>query len=107
MAAVEAFLAGDMVKDDDAIADVEIADAGADGGDHPGCFVAENPRRSQQVVFDFLEIGVTDSAAFHADQQLARADDRRGDGLDRNPAVAGIDGGAHRGGWGDDVRNEC
>ena len=108
VAAVEAFQARNMVEDDHAVAGRVIADACADGCHHAGGFMAENARRGEQIVFDFLEIGVADAAAFHANQQLAGADGRAsGLRLHRDFAVAGVDGGLHGGWGGDEFRIEC
>ena len=64
--------------------------------------MAEDPGRREQVVLDLLEIGVTDAAAFHLNQQFAGANSGGGHLLHRYPAVAGVNRGSHgrgRGGY--------
>ncbi len=95
VAAIEAFEARDVVKGDDAVAGEEIANTRPGGDHHAGGFVAVDTGRRKQIIFDFFEIGVTDPAAFDADQELARADLRRRDLLHRDGALASVDGSAH------------
>ena len=52
-----------MVEDDDAVAGLEAGDGRTRFGHDAGGFVAEDARRGEQVIFDFLEIGVADPAA--------------------------------------------
>ena len=54
----------------------------------PAVSVAVDAGRGQQVVFDFLEIGVADAAGFHTNEDLTRADFGRVDGVDGDDGVA-------------------
>ena len=98
--AIEAFPARDVMEDDDTIADGKSAHARARGCHDASRLVAKNARRRKQIVFDLLEIGVADTAAFHADEELARPDGGRRHLLHRYPAFAGVDRGPHHIGHG-------
>ena len=72
--AEEASAARNVVEDDDAVAGFELRDVGAHMRYNSGGLVAVNARRRQQVVFNFFQIGVTDAAGFHANEDFAGAD---------------------------------
>ena len=59
-------------------------------------FMPVNTRRSEQVVLDLFEIGVTNSAGFDADQDFPRPDPRNRDRFHLHHAGALVDGGPHR-----------
>src|SRR5579871_2992962 len=94
--AIEALLAGNMVKHDHAVAGCVTRDARADGGDHPRCFMPIDAGRCKQVVRDLLEVGVADAACFDTNQYLAWADLRDGNGFYLDSARAFIDRRLHR-----------
>ena len=73
----------------------EARDAFAHSRHHAGGLMAVNPRRSQQVVLDFLEIGVADAAGFNANQNFTGADFGHRDGFHLDDALAFIHGGLH------------
>ena len=56
------------------------ARAGADNG--AGGFVAEDARRRQEAVLDFLDVGGANAARGHADEQFTGADARHGHGFE-------------------------
>lgn len=64
-------------------------------GDYPGRLMAVNTRRRQEVMFDLLEIGVANPAAFHAHQNFISPDNGRFDRPNLDPAMADIDCRAH------------
>lgn len=96
--AVEAFTAGDVMEDNDAVAGFDARDPGSDTGHYTRGLVSVNAWGSEQVVFDLLEIGMADAAGFDADKDFAGTDFGGADGIDRNEGVAAIDGGLHMGG---------
>ena len=61
-----------------------IRDIRATAADHAGGLMAVDSGRRQQIVFDFLEIGVADAAGFHPNQNLAGANFGRVDLVDGN-----------------------
>src|SRR5580698_3867637 len=97
MAAVEAFQAGDMVEDDDPVARREIPHSGPGRGHYARRLMPVDSWRRQQVIFDFLEVGMADPTALDANQELSQPDLRRWDVLHRYRAAAGVDRGPHTG----------
>ena len=93
--AVESAAAGNVVEDDHAVAGLEAHDGRADLCDDAGGFVAVDARRRQEVVFDLLEVGGANTAGFNPNENLPVADFRGVNLVDRDNAVAAIDGGAH------------
>ncbi len=85
--AIEAFAAGYVMERHHPVARCEPGDAAAHRGHYARCLVAVNARRSQQVVFDLLEVGMADAACLDTDENLARTDLRRRDLFHRNYAV--------------------
>src|SRR5262249_10313325 len=88
----------DMVEHHDAVAGLVLAHVLADGGYHTRRFMAEDPRRRVGTGGDFLEIGATDPAGVHADQNLAGPDRRYGHRFHADVVDAAVHGGVH-GGW--------
>jgi hypothetical protein len=93
--AVKALAAGNVMEDNDAIAGFESGDVGTHVRYDARGFVTEDTRRSEQVVFDLLEIGVADATGFDADQDFAGANFGSADSIDRDETVAAIHGGLH------------
>ena len=84
-----------MVEHDDAVARFVFGNVTARGGDDTGRLMAVDARRREQIVFDFFEIGMADAAGLDADKNLSVTDGGRADLVDRDDAVAAINGGAH------------
>jgi hypothetical protein len=92
---VEAIAAGNVVEKDDAIAGNVFSNAIPGSHDDAGGLVAVDAGRREQVVLDFLQIGMTDTTGFDADEKLAGTDGGGFDALDSYSAVADIDGRSH------------
>ena len=73
----------------------EFGDAAADGDDGAGQFVAENLRRFDVTLEDFLDVGAADAAGGDFDEHFAVADFGDGDFFDADDAFFAIDAGAH------------
>ena len=70
----------------------------AAGAHHRPCYLMTiDARRRQKVVFDLFQVGVTDAASFHADQNLARTDFRDGYLFHGNNTPAFVHSGVHSG----------
>jgi hypothetical protein len=69
--AVEAVATRYVVENDHAIARGIFRNPIADGCNDAGSFVAVDPRRREEVVLDFLQIGMTNAAALHSNQNFA------------------------------------
>jgi hypothetical protein len=85
------------VEDDDSVARLKFRDAAADFRNDPRRLMSVNSRRRQQIVFDFLEVGVADAARFDANEHLARADFGYRNRLHFHHAIALIHRSLHRG----------
>jgi hypothetical protein len=95
-AAIEAFAAGDVMEHNDAISRGVALDAGPDGGDNTSGLMPVDTRSRKQVEGDLLQIGMADSAGFHANEDLTRADFGNRNGLDADDARPFVDGGVLR-----------
>ena len=84
-----------MMKRNHSISALELSNTDAHRGHDAGGFMSVNAGRSQQVVLDLLQIGVTDSAGFDANQDLAGTDGWRWDLFNVYHAAAAINGGMH------------
>ncbi len=93
--AVKTVQAGNVVEGHHAVAGFEFGNARAHGGHHAGGFMPINARRRQQVVFDLLEVGMADSAGFHADQNFAGPNGRSGNLFDGDDTLASINRRVH------------
>ncbi len=102
--AVEAGAAGRVMEAHHAIAGFEFCDAGADGDDGAGEFVAEDLGRFDVALEDFLDVGAADAAGGDFDEDFARADFGDGDFFDADDSLFAIDAGAHRFGDGAESR---
>lgn len=96
MSAGVAIHARDVMVQGHAIAEAEAAHSRAEFYDGARGLVAEDARRRDGAVLDFLDVGGADAAHGHAHEQLTRADARHGDGLDAEVVEAAIDHGLHR-----------
>ena len=56
------------MEDHDTVAELEVGDAFANGGDNAGSFVSEDARSRVGPGGNLLEIGATDAAGVHAYQ---------------------------------------
>src|SRR5580698_676794 len=101
--AVEAGAAGRVMEAHHAVAGLESCDTGANGDDGAGEFVAEDLRRFDVTLEDFLNVGAADAASGDFDQNFARADFGDGDFFNADDSLFAIDARAHR--LGDDA--EC
>jgi hypothetical protein len=97
MLAVETLAAGDVMKNYDAVSELEFVDACADGGDHSGGFVSEDARSGVGTGRDFLQVGAANSAAVHSQQQFAGTDLGHGNGFETNIIHAAVDRRLHGG----------
>jgi hypothetical protein len=84
-----------MVEDRHAIADLKIANTGADLGYDSSGLMAVDTGGSEEIVLDLFEIGVTNAAGFHAHEDLTRADSRSGYILNGDDRSAFVYGGGH------------
>ena len=83
------------MKTDDAVAGLELANAAAGFDDGAGELVAENLRRMDEAVLNFLDVRAADAAGSHAEKNLTLADLRNRYGFDHDAALAAINAGAH------------
>jgi hypothetical protein len=88
------------MKDDDAVAGLKNVDAGADGGDYSGGFVAKDAGRGVRSGGDFFEVSATDAAGVDFEQKFARADGGDWNGFEANIIDAAVHSGKHGGGDG-------
>ena len=86
----------DSFSNSSAVAWLKFGDSRAYSRHYARGLMAVNTRRRQQIVLDFFEIGVADSASFYTDQNFAGFNRRGRDLFDVHDAFAPIDGGAHR-----------
>jgi len=98
-AAVETRHTGDVVEDHHAIANREIADTFTDLRHNARSLMTVDAWGSEKIVLDFLQIGVTDTAGFHAHEQLTRANLRSGHDFNRDDGLPLVHGGAHDPGY--------
>src|SRR5262249_16925072 len=94
---VEALQARNVMERNHPVAGTETRNFGANRCDHACGLVPINPRRSQQVMLDLLEVGVANATRFDPDQEFAWTDLRSRYFFDSDYAFAAIDGGVH--GW--------
>jgi hypothetical protein len=99
MAAGVAMKAGHVMVQGHAVAGPEAARARADADDGPGGLVAENARRWDGPIMDFLDVSGANAAGGDADEEVAGADAGHGKGFEAEVVWAAIDNGAH--GFGD------
>jgi hypothetical protein len=83
------------MKTHHAIAWHPLGYSAADRDDRAGKFVAEDLRRLDVTLEDFLDVRAADAASGDLDQHFAIADFRDGDFLDADLAFVAIDTGAH------------
>src|SRR4029077_17092851 len=93
--AVETCHARDVMEDHHAVAPLEIANAFADLRHNACGLMAVDSRRSEKIVLDLLQIGVTDAAGFHAYEDLPSRYARSGHVLNGDDGSPFIHGGAH------------
>ena len=84
-----------MMERNDPIPALELSNTVAHGSHDAGGFVAVDAGGSQQIVLNLFQVGVTNSAGFDANQDLAGADGWRWDLFNANLAAAAINGGVH------------
>src|SRR4051794_28621487 len=77
------------------IANRVLYDLIAHGRNHPGSLVAVNAGRGKKIVFDFLEVSVTNPTGFDTNQDFAGTEAWSFDGFNRDPAGTPIDGCSH------------
>ncbi len=77
------------------VADLEIRNFLADCRNFAGCLVSIYPRGSQQIVFDLLQIGMTNTAAMNLDEDFSRSDVRHRNRLNPDSALADVYGCLH------------
>src|SRR6266403_1997154 len=97
--AVEAGAAGRVVETHHAITGLPFGDAGTDGDYCAGEFVAEDLRRLDVTLEDFLDVGAADSASGDFDEDFVDADFGNGDVFDADDSLFAVDAGTH--GFGD------
>src|SRR5882757_6861855 len=97
--AVKAGAAGRVVEAHHAIAGLPFGDAGADGDYCAGEFVAEDLRRLDITLKDFLDVGAADPASGDFDEDFVDADFGDGDFFDADDSFFAVDASAH--GFGD------
>jgi hypothetical protein len=81
-----------------AVADFEITNPrfpDTDFDNRAGGFVAEDARRRDGAVMDFIDVGRADAADGDLDEQLVRANARDGHGFEAQVVDAAINNGAH------------
>jgi hypothetical protein len=83
------------MESDYPITHFELFDAGANLHDRPCQLVAEDLRRIDEPVLDFLDVRAADSAGGDAEEDFSLADFRNGKSLDNHAALPAIDAGAH------------
>src|SRR5205807_1845371 len=98
-AAIKAGHARDVVEHHHVDAYFEIADAVADLRYNASGLMAVDARGSEKIVFDLLQIGVTDAAGFHAHEDLPRPDPGSGHVLNGDNGPPFVDRGAHGPGY--------
>jgi hypothetical protein len=91
--AVIAFAARDVMKNDDAISGMEVAQVLADGGDDAGSFVSENAGCGVRAGRNFLEVGAADAASMHTEKEFAWTDFGNRNGFEADVVLAAIDRG--------------
>src|ERR1019366_5089656 len=79
--AVVTFAAGDVMEHHHAIAEFVTGYIFAEGGNHPGGFMAKYPRSGMGPGCNLLQIGAADAAGVHSNQDFARTDPRDRNGL--------------------------
>ena len=84
-----------MVEDHDPVASAVLAHAISDGCNHPGRFVTEDARGGMRSGRNLFQIGSTDSARMHTDEQFTRTDRGHRDCLKADVIDTAIDGGVH------------
>ena len=95
MPAGMAVQARDMMVQGHAVAGFERVRARADRDDGAGGFMAEDARRGDGAVVDFLDVRGADAADGDAHEQLVAADARHRHGLQAQVIGAAIDDGPH------------
>ena len=93
--AIKTFSAGNVVETHDAVAELPLRDAAANGNNGAGKFVTEDLRRRDVAVEDFFYVGATDAASGDFDEDFAIADFGYGNFLDAHDALFAVDAGAH------------
>src|SRR5947209_1319754 len=95
--AVVTLAARDVMEDHHALADLETGDSFTYGGDVTCDLVSEDAGSGMRAGGDLFQIGATDAAGVHADEKLAQADLRNGNGFDAHVVLAVVDGSLHGG----------
>src|ERR1700683_3226788 len=95
MAAVVTLAARNGVENDDAIAGSKAGNAGTNGGDHAGRFVAEDSGSRMRTSGDLFQIRAANPASMNAKQQFSSADLWNGNGFQADIVQSAVNRGQH------------
>src|SRR5215471_15596515 len=83
------------MKTHDTVAELPFSDFGTDGDDRAGKLVAQNLRRLNVAVKDFLDVGPADATSSDFDESFALADFGDGNFFDADDAFFAVNAGTH------------
>src|SRR3954447_11179375 len=84
-----------MMKRNYPVSALELSNTAAHSSHHSRSFMPIYAGRSEQVILDLLQVGVTDAAGLHANQDFPRADGWRRNLFNADHAATPVDRGVH------------